>query len=267
MAFRLTHLSMDHRGDLQAKPLDDEVSALRKALWAWEAALPFAGQKDQWTWSGTDPAMAAALFKGAALDFLAEHGPLGVVKACQMTAGYVAQLDPPQAHLQASWPDSRSSASMYISFKNPLKSMGNEMEGTGFSEKEISPLELAQAVEEELVDGGPQPRFVLDPLTMVPDERFLALAMDLEKTFPNDAFAQVFAAAAVLLAWQSCEQIHGETFAVTIGGLTRNGLPVHPGLEACAEATVQLMDVALRGPTVEPEPSEVGFTVRRPRLS
>jgi len=267
MAFRLTRLSLEHRGDLQPQPLDDEASALRKALWEWEEALPFAGQKDRWTWAGTDPAMVSALFKGAALDFLAEHGSLGVVKACQMAAGYVAQLEPPQAQLQVSWPESRSSVRMFISFGNPSKSMGNEMDGTGFSEKDISPSELAEAIEEEMLDGGPQPRFVLDPLTMVPDDRFLALAMDLERTFPNDAFAQVFSAAAVLLAWQSCEQIHGETFAVTIGGLTRNGEPVHPGLEARAEATVQLMDVAFRGPDVEPDSPEVGFSVRRPRLS
>lgn len=265
MALRLTGLALQKKGNLKAKPLPDEASALREALKIWEEALPFFGQKPTWTWEGTDPAIAAALFKGMAQDLLSEHGPLAVVKACQHLAGSVAVLSPPHAQLSASFPASFSSILMSVSFVIPSESMTNDIEGTAFSSNEVSLGELKEDLAAALSEEQEQPRFILDPLTMLPDQQFLALAKDLEKLFPNDAFAHLFGAAAVLLAWKSSEQIHAEEFAVAIEGLTTDGNPVHPGLEARIEAKVRLMDVALQGPTTDEQP--VAFSVKRPRLS
>lgn len=268
MSFRLTRLSMEQKGNLTTKKeLTESQSALQVALDQWRNEFPFAQQGTDWNWKGTNPAMAAALFKGEAQDLLATHGDLAVVKACQVLSGYVAALDPPTLSFGASWPAAASSIYLSVSFQIPLESTGNAMEGEGFSEKSLSLEELEQEVAEEMANGGPDPRFVFDPLTMLPDDRLLALAEDLDRAFPQQAFAQLAAAGAILLAWKASEKIHSDTFAVAIGGLTVNGKPIQAGLEARTEATVRLMDVAMKGPTEEHATEPVAFSVRRPRLS
>jgi len=261
MTVRLTQLSLQQKGNLIPKERTGDESAVDASHQRWGDRLPFLRGE---SWKGTDPAMAADLFRAVAADLIAEHGPLASVKACQLVASYVGTMDPPTATIDASWPAATASLRVSISFETPAAQSQEPITGQAVSDEELSVEQLKDAVAEELMAGRTVPSFVLDPMTMVPEDRLLALAIDLEERFPESAQTVLFAGAMMLLIWQSCETMHATDLAVTIQGLYVNNELIMPGREAKIKAVARLMDASPSSPSQEPP---VTFHARKPRVS
>ncbi len=263
MTFRLTHLSMEHQGNLKGRDVPQAESLIHGAIKRWEKEIPHVIDNG---WEKASPDMAADLLRFMAKDLQAEYGTMAVVKACQVMASHASERTPPGLEIQASWPQASAGLSSKVSFENPFESMGNEISGEGFSEKEISLAQLQESVANELKDLEPTPRFVLDPLVMVPNECLLKLAQDLDKAFPGNIFAILYSGAAVLLMWQAGEATHATDVTVRMDGLTRDGKAVQEGKEARVTSTITLMDPLPPTPQAEAK-GPVAFSIKKPKLS